>query len=262
MLPHSACASSWALRGRSAISRWSLSARRRCMRKRSSIRPRWSVTGSPWPGRTRSTSIARVLRQRVEVAHERLRPVARAVERAGDQRVRRDVPEQVVGGDQRPPLGVLEDGVGRRVAGPPVDLPGAVAERQLLAVVQHARRPSPTRPRRGRRARPTAAPARRPRGCRGGASSSPANSSLACISSAKLSTIGTRAVDRRDLGAGARGDQPDQAEVVDVLWVTITSSMSLERLAERLEPRWSARRARCPSSGPVSTSVSGSSSTR
>ena len=98
------------MRGRSAIRRWILSARRRCSRSARRSGARWSVIGSPWPGSTRSTSISRVTAQRLEVVHERLRALARAVARPRDQRVRGDVAEQVVGRDQDAPLG----GRGRR----------------------------------------------------------------------------------------------------------------------------------------------------
>jgi hypothetical protein len=47
------------------------------------------------------------------------------------------VSEQVVGGEQNAPLAVVEDGVGRAVAGPEADLEGAVAKLYPLAVVEH-----------------------------------------------------------------------------------------------------------------------------
>ena len=74
--------------------------------------------------------------QRLEVLHERLRALGRPVARAGDQRVRGDVPEQVVRRDQDAAVAVVEDGVGGGVAGAVVHVQRAVAQRELLAVAQ------------------------------------------------------------------------------------------------------------------------------
>ena len=69
-------------------------------------------------------------------------------------------------------------------------------------------------------------------------------------------------VDRRDLGPRARGDDLDQPEVVDVLVGQDDQLDVLERVPERRRAGAAARPATCRSSGPVSTSVSGSSSIR
>ena len=119
MLPQSAWAISYALRGRSAISPWIFSARRSCSLKRSSISV--AVVGDRVAvAREHEVEVHRArLAQRLEVHHERLRPLRRVALVAGparDQRVRRDVLDQVVGGDQLLALGVVEDGVRRAVA--------------------------------------------------------------------------------------------------------------------------------------------------
>ena len=69
-------------------------------------------------------------------------------------------------------------------------------------------------------------------------------------------------VDRRDLGARPRGDDLDQPEVVDVLVGEDDQLDVLDRVPELAGAGAAARRATCPSSGPVSTRVSGSSSIR
>ena len=69
-------------------------------------------------------------------------------------------------------------------------------------------------------------------------------------------------VDRRHLGARVRRDDLDQPDVVDVLVRDDHELDVLDRLAVRGERVLRARRARGRSSGPASTSVSGSSSIR
>ena len=66
----------------------------------------------------------------------RVRPLS---ERPRDERVGGDVADEVVGGDQDPARAVVQDDVGRRVAGPVVHVQLAVAQPQDRAFVQRAR---------------------------------------------------------------------------------------------------------------------------
>ena len=125
--------------------------------------------------------------------------------------------EQVVGGDQDPPLRVPEDRVGGAVAGAVQRLQGAVAEDDLLAVGQRPGdrtcEPQPRKLRgdalQGHRSTSSGMPLRSIR--------STAKRSSASASSLEVGEALGGGADRRDLGAGVLGDDLDQAEVVDVL---------------------------------------------
>ena len=158
-----------------------------------------------------------------------------AVERPRDQRVGGDVGDQVVGGDQDPPLCVPEDRVGGAVAGPVQGLQGAVAEGDLLAVGAAAASPRRASPSRGSCARRSAARRRPPRGCRCAASARPRSASSRSASSPKLASRSAANVERRDLGAGVLDDDLDQAEVVDVLVGDDHQLEVVDRVAALLE---------------------------
>ena len=94
---------------------------------------------------------------------------------------------------------------------------GAVAEGDLLAVVErpgHLRRASPSR---GSCARRSAGRRRPPRGCRCAASARPRTRSSRLGVLVEVGEALGGDADRRDLGAGVLDDDLDQAEVVDVL---------------------------------------------
>ncbi len=234
MSPQIDCAIACAVRGSSTSSRWIFSARRRCRPRRLSISA--AVVGHrvAVPGQHQlHVELAR-RRQRVEVVHQRLRALAGAVERAGDQRVRRDVAEQVVARDQHAPLAVVEDGVGGGVAGPVMDVQHAVAQLHRLAVAQRARHVH--------RGAPGAEGARhrleRARHLRGGAV---AHHDVDCEGVVGLGLLavaleeGHRHVQRRDLRTRALGDQLHQADVVEVLVGDKDQARLVDRVAQALE---------------------------
>ena len=173
-------------------------------------------------------------RQRVEVLHQRLRALGRAVARAGEQRVGGDVTQQVVGGDQDAALAVVEDRVRGGVAGAVMHVQGAVAQLDRVAVAQrpgdlHARAPGAE----GARDR-----LQRRHHVLGDA--------VAQHDVAREVVVGLglggealherdRGVDGRHLGARVRGHERHQAEVVDVLVGEDHQLDVLERVAEPLQ---------------------------
>ena len=167
--------------------------------------------------------------------------------------------EQVVGGDQEPPLLVPEDGVGGAVAGTVERPQGAVRKDDLLAVGQ---RPGHLHPR-----APAAEAARdaaqRHRDLLGDAVAQHQLDREAVLRLGVLVEVGEPLggdPDRRHLGAGVLGDDLDQAEVVDVLVGDDDQLEVVDRVAALASWRSSSSSA-LPELGPVSTRVSGSSST-
>ena len=156
------------------------------------------------------------LPQRVDVGDQRLRPPVRAVERAADQRVRRDRGKEVVGGDQDPPLGVPEGGVRRAVARAVHDLQPPVAQLQQLAVAQRprdlrARSPGPEAARDALQGDYDVL---------GNAAAEHQLGGELVVQFRVLGEVGEpphRGVERRHLGARVLDDDLDQPEVVDVL---------------------------------------------
>ena len=205
--------------------------------------------------------------QRLQVHDQRARALARRLarapaERLGDQRVGGDVLDQVVAGEQdgRPP--------GPRRSCPTGECPGrcrtskrAPGEGQLAAVVQHVR---------DRRAAAPAAVGARHRGERGdhvGRDAVAQHQRLGELVVAvgvhvEVLDDGHEHVERADLGAGALGDDPDQPEMVGVLVGDDDPLEVLDPVPVLLQGALRAPRASGRSSGPTSTSVSGSSSIR
>ena len=128
------------VRGRSAIRRWIFSARRAVQREalvdqRAVVGDRVAVAGQHQV----HVHLARRGAASPGTCTSACGRSRRAVARPGDQRVRGDVAEQVVGGDQDAPLAVVEDRVGGAVAGAVVHVQRAVAQLERLAVAQRAR---------------------------------------------------------------------------------------------------------------------------
>ena len=155
---------------------------------------------------------------RLDVLHQRLRTGGRclSVERPRYQRVGRDVSQQVVAADQQRSGLVPEDRVRRAVSRPMQRAQRPVGERQLVAVVQRtghlaarAKRPE-RRPDRAERDRdvvrdPVAAHDRlRELVVRRGAGG-------------EVLEVRPERAERRDLGAGAPGQDLEQADVIHVL---------------------------------------------
>ena len=226
---------------------------------------RWSVIGSPWPGSTSSTSISRVCSQRAQVGDERLRALARSRRRRpGDQRVRGDVAEQVVG--RRAACAARGRGRSCRSGCGPgrwCTWSVAVAERELVAVVQHARHvgagaPGAERLRHRAAARCTTS------------SEMPLRSITARANSSSLLRP-PRSSSRRTAPPAsiAATSAPERSATSDTSprwsmcwWVRITSSMSSSEWPSSASPCVQLVERRGRSSGPASTSVSGSSSIR
>ena len=266
-LPQIACAMSCAERGCSAISSSIFAARRSCISKRSSISAAWSSNSSPWPGSTVSTGSRRVCAQRLQVHDQRARAAAAGLagapaERLRDQRVRGDVLDQVVAGEQHPAL------ARRRTPCPTASGPG----RCRTCSVRSANVSSPPSVSgvRDRRAAAPAAERARHRGQRGDhVARDPVAQhqrlrELVVVVGVDVEVLDHRGeqVERADLGAGAVGDDPDEPEVVGVL---VGDDDPLEVLEPRARARAARPRARPATRaefGPTSTSVSGSSSIR
>ena len=149
-----------------------------------------------------------------------------------------------------PPLGVPEHGVRGRVAragaGP---RSAAVAELQRLAVAPACGSPPSSRPR-PRKERDTARSAvTTSRGIPWRSISASASSSSRSASAPKCLDHRREQVERADLGAGAPGEDVDEAEVVDVLVGDDDPLEVLDPPAVRGRARARARRAPCRSSG-------------
>ena len=147
-----------------------------------------------------------------------------------------------------PALGVVEDRVGGAVAGPEVHLERAVAQLDHVAVVQHARHVGRARPRRGTRARPTAARCTTSSGIPWRSISRVANVvvGLGLLASSSRRTARAASIAATSAPECARHES-DQPEVVDVLVGEDHQLDVLERVAERREAARAARRATCPS---------------
>ena len=156
------------------------------------------------------------LAQRLDIGGERLGALRGAVQRPRDQRVGGDVREQVVGTDQDLPLGVPEDRVGGAVAGPVEGAQGAVAEADLLAIVERAGHLDPRAP----AAEAAGDAAQRRRHFLRDPVAQHQLDGEAVLRLGVLVEVGQALggdADRRHLGTGVLGDDLDQAEVVDVL---------------------------------------------
>jgi hypothetical protein len=153
---------------------------------------------------------------RLEVGDERLGAPGRAVERPRDQRVRGDVLDQVVGGQQDPPVRVPEDGVGGAVSGAVLDLELSLTQLEQLPVVERPRH------------RRLAAPGPEAAGHLAQCGDHLLRDAVAAHEGCRLLVVALGVVaevlDERhqeveggDLGAGALGDDVDQPEMIDVL---------------------------------------------
>ena len=186
-------------------------------------------------------------RQRAQVGDQRLRAYVGSVERSREQRVGGDVGDQVIGAEQDPALGVPEEGVGGAVAGPKLDLEHPVAKLQALSVGErpgHLRGGSP------------AAEAGRDAAQRGDhvlrdpvAEHEPGGERIVALGVGAVALHERRDdVDRGHLGAGARGEDLDQAEVVEVLMADHDQLEVLDRVAELARADAEAHRGTCRSS--------------
>jgi hypothetical protein len=179
--------------------------------------------------------------ERLDVGDERLRALCLPVARARDERVRGDVLEQVVGRQQHPPLGVVEDGVADAVPGPVVDGERAVAQLDGVAVAQDAgdlgrRAPGPE----GGRHR-----AQRLDDVLGEPVAEHHRAREVVLEYRLLGVVldqRHRRVERRHVGARVAGDDRDEAEVVHVvvgedhqLDVLDRAAVAGERRLERVE---------------------------
>ena len=177
--------------------------------------------------------------ERLDVHDQRLRaPVAglagAAAERLGDQRIARDVADQVVAGEQVAAFGVVEDRVRGRVAGAVVDVQGAVGELERPAVGEDVGD--------GRAAAPAAVGLRHraERGhhvARDAVAQHQRLREPVVLVAVLLEVLDDRdeQVERAYLGLGALGDDPDQPEVVGVLVGDDDPLEVLEPAAELLE---------------------------
>jgi hypothetical protein len=171
--------------------------------------------------------------ERLEVVHERLRPLGRPVARPRDQRVGGDVGDQMVTGDQHLPLAIVEDRVRGRVARAVVDVQGAVAQRQLLPVAQRPRDLD---------ARAPGAEGARDRLQRGHdvpwdavAQHDPRGELVVRLRlGGEVLQVRDRDVDGGDLGARGGHHERDQPQMVDVLMGDDHQLDLLERVAECL----------------------------